>query len=46
MRFSREKTQGSEFDDVMMILPDQMYEVLSRELLYTALTRARKYLEI
>jgi exodeoxyribonuclease V alpha subunit len=40
------KTQGSEFDDVLLVLPDQMSEVLSRELLYTAVTRARKRVEI
>jgi exodeoxyribonuclease V alpha subunit len=40
------KTQGSEFDNVLLILPDQMSEVLSRELLYTAVTRARKRVEI
>jgi exodeoxyribonuclease V alpha subunit len=40
------KAQGSEFDKVMLILPDQMSEVLSRELLYTAVTRARKRIEI
>lgn len=40
------KTQGSEFDDVLLILPDQMSEVLSRELIYTAVTRARKRVEI
>jgi exodeoxyribonuclease V alpha subunit len=40
------KTQGSEFDSVLLIMPDQMSEVLSRELLYTAVTRARKRVEI
>jgi exodeoxyribonuclease V alpha subunit len=40
------KTQGSEFDEVLLILPDQMSEILSRELLYTAVTRARKRVEI
>ena len=40
------KTQGSEFDAVLLILPDQMSEVLCRELLYTAVTRARKCVEI
>jgi exodeoxyribonuclease V alpha subunit len=35
------KAQGSEFDRVMLILPDADARVLSRELLYTALTRAR-----
>ena len=40
------KTQGSEFDTVLLVLPDQMSEILSRELLYTAVTRARKRVEI
>lgn len=40
------KSQGSEFDRVLLILPDQMTEGLSRELLYTAVTRARRRLEI
>jgi exodeoxyribonuclease V alpha subunit len=40
------KSQGSEFDRVLLILPDQMSEVLCRELLYTAVTRARRSLEI
>lgn len=40
------KSQGSEFDRVLLILPDQMAEVLSRELLYTAVTRARRSIEI
>jgi exodeoxyribonuclease V alpha subunit len=40
------KTQGSEYDSVLLILPDQMSEVLCRELLYTAVTRARKRVEI
>lgn len=37
------KSQGSEFDSVLLILPaDAQSEVLSRELLYTAITRARR----
>lgn len=40
------KTQGSEFDRVLMILPDRLSDVLSRELLYTAVTRARTRVEI
>jgi exodeoxyribonuclease V alpha subunit len=40
------KVQGSEFDTVLLILPGQMSEVLCRELLYTAVTRARKRVEI
>jgi exodeoxyribonuclease V alpha subunit len=35
------KAQGSEFDRIVLILPDADARVLSRELLYTALTRAR-----
>lgn len=35
------KSQGSEFDEVFLILPVQFSKILSRELLYTALTRAR-----
>jgi exodeoxyribonuclease V alpha subunit len=40
------KSQGSEFDRVLLIMPDRMSELLSRELLYTAITRARCCLEI
>lgn len=40
------KSQGSEFDHVAILLPDRLSEVLSRELLYTAITRARKSVEI
>ena len=36
------KAQGSEFDAVMVLLPGQRSRVLTRELLYTALTRARR----
>ena len=36
------KSQGSEFERVLMVLPDRDSPVLSRELLYTGLTRARK----
>jgi exodeoxyribonuclease V alpha subunit len=35
------KSQGSEFDTVYVVLPDREARVLSRELLYTAVTRAR-----
>ena len=35
------KAQGSEFDSVWLQLPRQATRVLSRELVYTALTRAR-----
>ncbi|MGB3052838.1 MAG: exodeoxyribonuclease V subunit alpha [Polyangiales bacterium] len=35
------KAQGSEFDEVLFILPDEDAPTLSRELLYTAVSRAR-----
>jgi exodeoxyribonuclease V alpha subunit len=35
------KAQGSEFDEVMLILPERPSPVVTRELLYTAVTRAR-----
>jgi exodeoxyribonuclease V alpha subunit len=40
------KSQGSEFDKVLLIMPERVSEALSRELLYTALTRARSHVEI
>jgi len=36
------KSQGSEFDAVLVVLPRQRSRVLTRELLYTAITRARR----
>lgn len=36
------KAQGSEFDAVLLLLPAQRSRVLSRELLYTGITRARQ----
>lgn len=35
------KSQGSEFDTVAVVLPDAASPLLTRELLYTAVTRAR-----
>ncbi len=35
------KSQGSEFDEVLLVLPPQDSRVLTRELIYTGLTRAR-----
>ena len=40
------KSQGSEFDAVWLLLPRHANRVLSRELLYTALTRARRELHL
>ena len=36
------KSQGSEFDEVLLILPDFASPLLTRELTYTAVSRARK----
>lgn len=36
------KAQGSEFDEVLIVLPEQDAPMLTRELLYTAVSRARK----
>ena len=36
------KSQGSEFEEVVIVLPDIDSQVLCRELLYTAVTRARE----
>jgi len=40
------KSQGSEFDRLLLILPEKDNPLLTRELLYTAITRARKHVEI
>jgi exodeoxyribonuclease V alpha subunit len=39
------KSQGSEFDEVLLVLPQEPVPVLTRELLYTGLTRARRGVE-
>lgn len=39
------KSQGSEFDDVILVLPEGS-EDFGREIFYTALTRAKKQIEI
>jgi exodeoxyribonuclease V alpha subunit len=36
------KAQGSEFDQVLVVVPEGESRVMSRELLYTAVTRARR----
>ncbi|MCF8003830.1 MAG: ATP-binding domain-containing protein, partial [Chromatiaceae bacterium] len=36
------KSQGSEFEHTALILPESPNPVLTRELLYTAITRAKK----
>ncbi|MBU1162666.1 MAG: exodeoxyribonuclease V subunit alpha, partial [Proteobacteria bacterium] len=40
------KSQGSEFENVFLVLPDKDYPVLSRELIYTAITRASQSVTI
>lgn len=40
------KSQGSEFEEVLIVLPKEDNRVLSRELIYTAVTRAKKAVTI
>jgi len=40
------KSQGSEFDHTALVMPAQFLPVLTRELIYTAITRARKQLTL
>ncbi|MDY6954296.1 MAG: ATP-binding domain-containing protein, partial [Thermodesulfobacteriota bacterium] len=40
------KSQGSEFDKLLLLLPDRDAPVLTRELLYTGITRAKEAVEI
>ena len=36
------KSQGSEYDEVIVVLPEKPSRIVTRELLYTGVTRARK----
>ena len=40
------KSQGSEFDEVLLVLPEKVNPILTKELLYTGITRAKKTLKI
>lgn len=40
------KAQGSEFDEVLLVLPEEDAPLLTRELLYTAVSRARKRVRV
>lgn len=40
------KSQGSEFDHTALVMPDAMSPVLTRELLYTGITRAQSFLTL
>lgn len=40
------KSQGSEFNHTCLVLPDRMSPVLTRELIYTGITRARNWFSL
>jgi exodeoxyribonuclease V alpha subunit len=40
------KSQGSEFDEVVVVLTEEENRILSRELMYTAVTRAKKSVKL
>ncbi len=40
------KAQGSEYDHVALVLPEQDHLLLTREILYTALTRAKRSVDV
>ncbi|MFC4527627.1 exodeoxyribonuclease V subunit alpha [Dyella halodurans] len=40
------KSQGSEFEHAALVLPDEPNAVLTRELLYTGITRARRWFSL
>jgi exodeoxyribonuclease V alpha subunit len=40
------KSQGSEFDEILFITPDRNTQVGTRELIYTAITRAREKIHV
>lgn len=40
------KSQGSEFKHTALVLPDDVSSALTRELLYTGITRARRWLSV
>ncbi|HVE07217.1 MAG TPA: exodeoxyribonuclease V subunit alpha, partial [Paraburkholderia sp.] len=40
------KSQGSEFTHAALVLPDKLSPVLTRELVYTGITRARRFLTL
>lgn len=40
------KSQGSEFDSVSIVIPEGSEKLLTREILYTALTRAKKHVTL
>src|SRR3546814_18309742 len=40
------KSQGSEFNHTALVLPDALNPVLTKELLYTAITRAKQWFRL
>lgn len=40
------KSQGSEFEEICVCLPDYVQPILTKELLYTAITRAKKRIKL
>jgi len=40
------KSQGSEFDEILLVLPDRNAPVLTRELVYTGFTRAKERVSV
>ena len=40
------RSQGSQFDEVTVLLPEEDSRILTRELLYTAVTRARSRVRV
>ncbi|MCW8983494.1 MAG: exodeoxyribonuclease V subunit alpha [Gammaproteobacteria bacterium] len=40
------KSQGSEFDEVLVVFPEVMNPVLTKELIYTAITRAKNGVQL
>ncbi|WP_394754051.1 exodeoxyribonuclease V subunit alpha [Crenothrix sp.] len=40
------KSQGSEFENVLLVLPDTINPVLTKELLYTGITRAKETIKL
>lgn len=40
------RSQGSEFDNVLLVLPDKDNRILTRELLYTGISRAKHKIDI
>jgi exodeoxyribonuclease V alpha subunit len=40
------KSQGSEFEEVLLVLPEKITAILTKELIYTGITRARKKVQL